>query len=86
MSGFTCQPDEAGVWSAQMTLVNSTGAAASYLARVAIITTATSDVVGRQTKRVVLDADDSITVPFDDLANGGSEGLMCEPRALVVDD
>ncbi|QGG40038.1 hypothetical protein [Aeromicrobium yanjiei] len=83
---LVCAPDKDGVWSARMTLVNSTDERAGYLARVAVLTTATSDVLGRQTLRVELGPGERAVVPFDRLAEGGKEGRSCEPRVVRMDD
>jgi hypothetical protein len=86
MTGLTCQPDAAGVWSAQMAVTNTTDVPGAYAMRVAVVQTETSEVVGRQTLRVELAAGESLTVPFEELAVGGPEGLSCDPRIMQVDD
>lgn len=83
---LVCTTDKAGVWYARMTMVNTSDEPAGYLARVAVLTTGTSDVVGRKTLRVELGPGDRAVVPFDDLASGGKEGRWCEPRVLRMDD
>lgn len=85
MVGLTCKPDDKGVWFARMKLVNTSDEHVAFLARVAVIKTADSDVVGRQTLRVEMDAGDKLTVPFDELAYGGRDGLSCDPRVVKVD-
>ena len=86
MTGLTCEPDEAGVWTAQMDMTNSSDTEAVYAARVAVENTKTSELMGRKTIRVTLAAGESATVPFEELALGEPADLACDPRVVLIED
>lgn len=82
LSGFDCEADADGVWSATGTLTNTTTTASRYLVSVSIIKSKTSEVLGKAEKTLRLDAGDHGKFEFTKLHNRAGRGMLCVPRVI----
>lgn len=76
LTGFECQPDDKGSWSATGTINNADGAKAAYVVRISVAGK-DSHVVASVTKNVTVDAAGQSKLEVADFGKATGKGLDC---------
>jgi hypothetical protein len=76
LTGFDCQPDDAGSWSAKGTLSNDDHSKVTYVVRISVAGK-DSHVVASAIKNVTVDATSQSALEIVDFGKASAKGLHC---------